>query len=538
MSTKSPLASLPGPSPDGSHGSLSPNSSLGPNSSDGSRGYWPTVVAVGAASVMLPFSVTGAAVALPNAAAQLGSSVGAAQWMLNAFNLTFAALPLAAGGLADRLGRRRVLLAGIALVGAMSLLVALAPSMALVDAARAVQGCGAAAVLAAGAAVLAHATTGRRRQLAFGILGTSFGTGLAVGPLLAGALVEAAGWRSVFLLVAALAVPAWLCATRAPESRNPAPPALDLAGSVSFTAALGCLSFAFVRAGSAGWSAPDTLVLLAAAVALLGLFTAVELRRADRAMFDVRLFGRPEFVVVVCQPFTVTLGFVVLLVYLPAYLQGVGGRSALASGLLLLPMTAPVLLLPLVAGRLAARTSVRAVLTAASALIVLGALLLTTLRGDGPWWALALPLTPFGAGVGLAFGVMDNAAVSTVPVENAGAAAGVFNTMRITGESVAVSGAAALLTTLVAARLGGSGLPSDAATRIAGQAVQGQVVEAQHAALAEGFTGALHTLGLILAALSTLGAVLTYLALAPGRAAARPGESPTRSSAERIQPDV
>ncbi|MER7847068.1 MFS transporter [Kitasatospora sp. NPDC096077] len=523
---------------------MSTNSPL--DSSDGSpgngpgygSGYWPTVVAVGSASVMLPFSVTGAAVALPDMAARLGSSVGTAQWMLNAFNLTFAALPLAAGGLADRLGRRRVLLTGIALVGAMSLLIALAPSIALVDAARAVQGCGAAAVLAAGAAVLAHATSGRRRQLAFGILGTSFGTGLAVGPPVAGALVEAAGWRSVFLLVAALSVAAWLCATRAPESRNSEPPALDAAGAVSFTAALGCLSFAFVRAGSAGWSAPGTLGLLAATVALLGLFTAVELRRADRAMFDVRLFGRPEFVAVVCQPFTVTLGFVVLLVYLPAYLQGVGGRGVLASGLFLLPMTAPVLLLPLVAGRLAARTSVRAVLTAASALIVLGALLLATLRSDGSWWALALPLTPFGAGVGLAFGVMDNAAVSTVPVENAGAAAGIFNTMRITGESVAVSGAAALLTTLVAARLSGSGLPPAAATRIAGQAVQGQVAEAQHAALSEGFTGALHTLGLILAALSTLGAVLTYLALAPGRAAARPGEAPTRPSAEQIQLDV
>jgi Na+/melibiose symporter-like transporter len=230
------------------------------------------------------------------------------------------------------------------------------------------------------------------------------------------------------------------------------------------------------------------------------------------------------------RPFTVTLGFVILLVYLPAYLQGVAGRTTLASGLLLLPMTAPVLLLPIVAGRLAARTSVRAVLTGASALIVVGALLLATVRSNGSWPALSLPLLPFGAGVGLAFGVMDNAAVSTVPVENAGAAAGIFNTMRITGESVAVSGAAALLTTLTAARLSGSGLTSDAATRIAGQAVQGQVAEAQRTALAAGFTGALHTLGLILAALSALGAVLTYLALAPHRATSRPWAATARNA--------
>jgi hypothetical protein len=146
------------------------------------------------------------------------------------------------------------------------------------------------------------------------------------------------------------------------------------------------------------------------------------------------------------------------------------------------------------------------VLTGASVLIVLGALLLMVVHSDSSWLELALPLLPFGAGVGLAFGVMDNAAVSTVPVEKAGAAAGIFNTMRITGESVAVSGAAALLSTLVA-----GGPPSIEAA----QAVQGHVAELHRAALAAGFTSAIHTLGIILAVLSTLGAVLTYMALKP-----------------------
>ncbi|MEU8510707.1 MFS transporter [Kitasatospora sp. NPDC048722] len=492
-------------------------------------GYWATVGAVGCASAMLPFSVTGAAVALPTMAAHLDASVGAAQWMLNAFNITFAALPLAAGALADRLGRRRVLLTGIALVGGLSLLIALAPSMAVVDGARAVQGCGAAAVLASGAAVLAHSTAGRRRQLAFGILGTSFGTGLAVGPPAAGALVEAAGWRAVFLLVAAGSVPAWLLATRAPESRNPERPRFDLAGLLCFTVGLAALSYALVRAGAAGWTATGTLLPLGGAVLLVVLFGVVELRRAGRAMFDVRLFRRPEFLAVVCQPFTVTLGFVVLLVHLPAYLQGVGGRSVLASGLLLLPMTAPVLLLPLVAGRLAAATSVRAVLTAASALIAAGALLLALVRFEALWSALL----PFGAGVGLAFGVMDNAAVGAVPVEHAGAAAGIFNTMRIAGESVAVSGAAALLTTLTAARL--PGLPPGEAAHLAGRAVQGQVDAARRAALAEGFTGALHVLGLLLAVLSALGAVLTYVALDPRRRPRAGGSAAVPSSARTME---
>lgn len=467
--------------------------------------FWPTVTAVGVASAMLPFSVTGAAMALPDMSAQLGASVSAAQWMLNAFNVTFAALPLAAGSLADRYGRRRVLLIGVTLVGAMSLLIALAPSMALVDLARAIQGGGGAAVLASGAAVLAHGTPRSRRPLAFGILGACFGSGLAVGPLVAGALVGTVGWRSVFLLVAAMSIVALSCAFRAPESRNPQPPPFDVAGLLAFTAGLGCLSFAFVQAGTAGWTAPGTGWLLVGAALLLVLFAVVELRLGDRAMFDVRLFRRPEFVAVVCQPFTVTLGFVILLIYLPSYLQGVGQQDGLASGLLLLPLTVPVLVLPIFAGQLAAR---RAVLTSASAFIALGALLLLTLRVDSSWLDLALPLLPFGIGVGLAFGVMDNAAVSTVPIEHAGAAAGIFNTMRITGESVAVAGAAALLTTLTAARL-----PGAQATSLAGQAVQGHVSAANQAIIGAGFTDAFHVLGLVLAVLSTVGAVLTFLAL-------------------------
>ena len=366
-----------------------------------SQNYWFTVAAIGLASTLLPFSVTGVAVALPQLSSSLHASVAEAQWTLNTFNVTFAALPLAAGTVADRIGRRRVLLVGIALVGLASALLVVAPSMMFVNLARTLQGCGAAAVLASGAAILAHATSGHRRQLAFGILGTSFGMGLAVGPMVAGALTQSWGWRSVFALVALLSLPALGFATRAPESHDAEHPGLDWPGLLTFTAALTVSSVAFVAAGARGWTKPTTLALFGAAIALLVGFAWVELRKGPRAMFDVRLFGQPAFVAVVCQPFTVTLGFVVLLVYLPAYLQGAGGRSITASGLLLLPMTAPVLVLPLVAAFLAARSSLRAVLTAASLLIAIGAALLTTVTDQGSWLMLAAPLLPFGIGVGL-----------------------------------------------------------------------------------------------------------------------------------------
>jgi len=163
----------------------------------------------------------------------------------------------------------------IVLVGATSLLVALAPR-AVVVAARTIQGAepGRPGLGSGGAGPLHRGTA---PSAGFGILGASFGSGLAIGPLAAGALVQATGWRSVFLLVAAISWPPWCLR---PGPRNPAtgPAALDPAGLVTFTAGLACLSFGFVRAGAVGWTAPSTLLLLAAAVALVALFAAVEIR--------------------------------------------------------------------------------------------------------------------------------------------------------------------------------------------------------------------------------------------------------------------
>jgi len=483
---------------------------------DGGSFGW-TLTAVATASAALPFSVTGAAVALPELSAQLGSSIGATQWVQNAFNLTFASMALACGSLADRFGRRRVLLAGIGTVAAMALLIALSNSLPLIDLLRAAQGCGGAAVLASGAAVLAHAATGRRRRLAFGVLGTSFGAGLALGPVAAGALVDAAGWRAVFFAVAAVALAALLCARRAPESRNPAAAPLDWPGLGTFTAGLASVSFVFVGATTHGWASAAAVAPLVAAVVLLTAFVLVEARDVRRAMFDVRLLRRADFVAVVCQPFAVTLAFVVLLVYLPPYLQGLTGRDVLSSGLMLIPLTLPVLVTPLLGGWLGARTSLRAVLTLAAVLNAAGCLGLLTLNPHSTWLGLAGPLLLCGLGVGLAFGVMDNAAVSTVAVEHAGAAAGIFNTVRLAAESIAVAGAAAVLTNWTAAALGRDGVPDGRAGEIAGHAVQGLVDGAGAGPVGAALTSAFHLVAVGLAALSLVGAALTYRALRPGR---------------------
>jgi len=485
-------------------------------------GGLPTLLAVALASVMLPLTVTGPAVALPRLATSLGAGVGAGQWVQNAYGVTFAACLLAAGGLGDRFGRKRVLLIGIEIFLAMSLVCGLASNIVLIDVARAVQGVGAAGVLTSGAAILAATFEGPARARAFGVLGASFGFGLALGPRVAGALVSATGWRSVFLMNVVLGLFVLLLVPRVRESRDPEAQRVDWGGLVTFSGSLFLVAMFFVEGPGQGWASAAALGSLAGAAVFMALFVLVELR-VQRPMFDLSLFRRPTFIVVVCQPFTITFGFVVLLVYLPQYFQGVGGHSSTTAGALLLPLTVPVLALPLLAGRLAARLPLRVMLAASSALIAAGSLWLVVLQPGDSWLTLAGPLLVFGIGVGSAFGVMDNAAVSVVPVERSGMASGIFNTMRITGESVAIAGAGALLSSLAGSDLHhrAGNLTSGQVKSLAGDAVQGRLGgsldslpaparTAAREAVGHALTTAMHTTFVALAVLALLGAVTTY----------------------------
>lgn len=482
------------------------------------------LVAVALASLMLPMAVTAPAVALGDMAADLDATSGEAQWVLNAYNVTFAAFMLAAGGMADLVGRRRILTIGVAVFATTSLLCAVIANPVVVDVLRGIQGIGSAGILTTGAAILANAFTGPARARAFGVLGASFGFGLALGPLLGGALVDVAGWRSVFLINVVISVVVLLLVRHLPESRDPDAKKVDVGGLVTFTASLFLLALAFVEGPAQGWGSPTTLVGLIGFAVFLALFVLVESRQ-ERPMFDLGLFRRPTFIAVVCQPFTITFGFALLLVYLPPYFQGVGGASALGSGALLLPMTLPVLLFPIIAGTLAARIPLRVMLATSSLLIAVGSLWLVVLQPDSLWYVLVPPLLVFGIGVGSAFGVMDNAAVSVVPKERAGMASGIFNTMRISGEGIAIAGGVAVLVSLTGGSLLGGGLGDDAqVTAAAGQVVQGNLGSAvaalpgasavdATAALASGLTSAMHVVLIVLAVLALVGAIATFVVI-------------------------
>ena len=374
------------------------------------------------AALALPLSFSAGAVAVPVLAIQLASSPASLAWVTNAFMLGFGSLLLAAGGLADRYGRRRLFLLGSGGFALATMFVCLAPDLFWLDLARGLQGVGAAAALASGSAALAQAWHGQARTRVFALLGTTFGTGLALGPLLAGVLLEALGWRSVFAAGGVLALLACTLAARVlPESRGQAAQ-LDVSGMLAFSLTLSMLTLA--------------------------------------PLLDLSLFAQRAFVGVQLLPVATCFGYVVLLVVLPLQLLGVHGQSVATVGVQMLALSAPMLVLPLLAARWAVRLGSTRLCVAGLLLCALGLYLLSR-QAAHPLPAQWIPLLVLiGTGTELPWGLMDGLSVSVVPVQRAGMAAGIFGTVRVAGEGIALAAVTALLATLIGQRLPGASAPA------------------------------------------------------------------------------
>lgn len=432
------------------------------------------------AALAMPLSFTGPAVALSALREALGGGPLALNWVTNAFMLSFGATLMAAGALADLHGRRRVFLMGLGVVLASALAQACLRGQGAIigfNLLRGLQGLGAAAALAGGTAALAQVFDGAGRMRAFSCVGTSFGVGLAFGPLLSGWLLGVAGWRGVMLCVAAVALAALVLGLRCmPESRNPQAQRLDRAGALLFTAALALLTWGVLQGPEAGWSSGAALLPLAGAALALAAFVAVERRvhqRTGQPMLDLSLFRYPRFVGVQLLAGAPAYAFVVLLVLLPVRFIGVEGMAPLQAGQLMFVLSLPTLFVPLLAGWLTRWVS--AALLCLMGLLVCAAGLLW-LGGCAPGTAfaqMAPPLLLIGLGIGLPWGLMDGLAVSVVPSERAGMATGIFSTVRVAGEGMALALVGAGLAALLAWRL----------SALAPQAPQAmQAVQSLHAA--------------------------------------------------------
>jgi EmrB/QacA subfamily drug resistance transporter len=401
---------------------------------------WWTLIAVSVATFMLLLDITVVNVALPSIREDLGASFADLQWVVDAYALTLAALVLTAGSLADRLGRRRLFAWGLGIFSAASLLCALAPDPTFLNLARAVQGIGGAIMFAVSLALVAQEfPAGRERGTAMGIYGATIGVAVAIGPLVGGALTDGLGWESVFYLnvpvgVAALAV----TYLKLRESRDPNATRVDWAGVISFSAALFLLVLALVRGNDDGWGSTLIVSLFAGSAALLAAFVALE-RRVQEPMLPLALFRRGAFTGVQLAAFAVSGSMFALFLYLTLYLQNYLGLSPFETGLRYLPITLASFFVAPIAGALLSRVPARVMLSVGLGGTGVGLLLMSGIGAGDEWTTLLGGFLVAGAGVGLLNPVIADVALSVVPKEQSGMAAGINDTFRQVGVAVGIA---------------------------------------------------------------------------------------------------
>lgn len=410
------------------------------------RGRWVALTALTLVTFLLLLDDTAVGVAMPAIQRELGLDLDGQAWVLNAYTLTLAALTLPAGRLADRGGRRRVFLWGLAVFLLASLAAGLAVTGPMLLAARAVQGVGAALVAPASLAIIAETFSGRQRGAAIGVWAGVSASALGLGPLLGAIVNDSLGWTWIFLLNVPLGGGAWLLARAVlRESRAPhASRRLDLIGVGLSGASLLFVLIALNQANDVGWVAPRTVTLSALAALCLALFVWHE-AATEEPLLDLRLFKDRSLAGANVLILLATSVMCSLFFFLALYLQTVLGYSALAAGTGLLPLTVAIVVVGPLAGRLADRVGVRLPATIGMLLVGGGLLGLSGLGLDStigslvPWLALA------GVGIGLVTSPATLAALGSSDTAGYGVAAGVFNTFRTTGLTLGIAIMGAIL---------------------------------------------------------------------------------------------
>jgi EmrB/QacA subfamily drug resistance transporter len=418
-----------------------------------------TLVAVCATTFMLLVDITIVNVALPSVQRQLDASLTGLQWVVDAYAVTLAALILTAGALADRFGRRLVFAVGIVVFSVASFLCGAAWNILTLDIARVLQGIGGAALFATALALIGAEYRGPERAGAIATWGATVGLAVASGPLLGGIITDSLSWRWVFFVNVPVGVFAFVIAMRkVRESRDPGATRTDVAGLISFSAALLLIVQALLRGNDAGWSSAQIVGSLVGGVLLLAAFVWIEVRQ-ERPMLDVSLFRKPAFVGVQAGTFAIGAGMFALFPFLSIYLQDILGYSPLGAGLRFLPITVFVFIVPIATRKLAARVPMWALLSGSLAVVALGALLMASITPESTWLALLPGFIVSGLGIGLANPTIAAAALRVVDPARTGMASGISNTCRIAGLAMGVAVLGAVLQVRVGSHLSAAGYP-------------------------------------------------------------------------------
>jgi EmrB/QacA subfamily drug resistance transporter len=378
--------------------------------------------------------------ALPAIEEDLGASFTELQWVIDAYTLSLAALVLTAGVLADRLGRRRVFAAGLAIFTVASLLAGLAGDPTFLNVVRALQGVGGAIMFAVSLALIAQEfDAGRERGTAMGVYGATIGVAVATGPLVGGALTDSLGWESIFFLnvpigIAAIAV----TYAKVRESRDPNASRIDWGGLVIFSSSLFLLVLGLLRGNEEGWGSTMIVALLAGAAALMVAFLVIQ-TRINHPMLPLHLFKKPAFTGVQLAALAVSASMFALFLYLTFYLQGFLGHDPLEAGLRYLPVTVVNFFVAAATGALLSRVPARVLLSAGLGITGLGLLLMGGIDPNDEWTTLLGGFVLAGAGVGLINPVIADVAVSVVPKEQSGMASGINDTFRQVGIAIGIA---------------------------------------------------------------------------------------------------
>ncbi|MCD9877214.1 MFS transporter [Streptomyces guryensis] len=426
---------------------------------------WGPLTAVCLSTFMLLLDVTIAVVALPDMAASLHASLSDLQWVMDGYALALAALLLGTGAAADVLGRRRVHVVGVVVFATASLLCGLAGGPAMLIASRALQGLGGAAMLATTLPLLASVYQGKRRSVALGVWGAVSGAAAAVGPVLGGVLTDGPGWRWIFYVNLPVSVAAvWLTLKVVPESHGSRERRVDWAGTVTFAAFAGGLTYGAVRAGEHGWGETGTLVTFAAAVAALVCFVVVERRGAD-PLLDPRLFLKPAFSVVMVGALAFNAGAFGLMAYDSIWMQSLLGMSPVGGGAVFLWMSLAAFVVAAAGGRLLHGVPARITVGGGLLLVGSGQFCMTVLDAGSTASVLAPGMVLVGVGTGLVAPGIAGAALAAVPPQRSGMAGGAVNTFRQLGLALGI----AVYGTVLTSRMQDT-LPRDAAHALAGGA--------------------------------------------------------------------
>jgi EmrB/QacA subfamily drug resistance transporter len=452
------------------------------------------VVAIAQFMVILDSTVVN--VALPTIRRDLGFSEQSLSWILNAYTLMFGGFLLLGGRAADRLGRRRLFVAGITLFAGASLICGLAQSEGMLLVARGAQGLGGAMVSpAALSIILTTFAEGPERNRALAVWGAIAGAGGAVGVLLGGVIVQAISWRWVFFINVPIGATALVLTARiVPESRSlaAADRGYDAGGAIAITLGTIALVFTLIKTSTWGWGSGKTIAGFAIAALLIAVFLVIERRHPD-PLVPLRIFSNRSLAASDVTMLLVAAALFGMFYFCTLYLQQVLGYSALKTGVSYLPFSVTLVLASGAASRVVDRFTPKPVLVTGLLISTVGFIVLTQASGDGDYWSHVLPaLVILAIGLGMSFVPITISATTGVAPEDSGLASGLLNTTQQVGGSLGLAILSTVSTTRIADALGGgAALP---------------------AALTHGFKGAFTLAAIICAAAAVLALVLL-----PGR---------------------